>query len=143
MTQIVVDRVEGIRPAGASVAPVSRSAGARRNDHSVPRPLRRPARGSARTTKPALRPVSFCPSPALTARSTVPVRACVLPAPEPEVSLAPTGATPTWRLTDRGVAVVLVVGLMIMVAALTVVGLTAVKVTGEGNQATVSASMPR
>ena len=36
----------------------------------------------------------------------------------------------SWRLTDRGVAVVLVVGLMIMVAALTVVGLTAVQVTG-------------
>ena len=50
---------------------------------------------------------------------------------------------PNWRLTDRGVAVVLVVGLMIMVAALTVVGLTAMSVTGDGYQSMVSASLPR
>ena len=50
---------------------------------------------------------------------------------------------PTWQLTDRGVAVLLVAGLMIMVAALTVVGLTAITVTGEGYRATVSSSLPR
>ena len=71
-------------------------------------------------------------------------QACSLPSPQ--VSAAPVGtmsSAPTWQLTDRGVAVVLVVGLMIMVAALTVVGLTAVKVTGAGYQGSVSASMPR
>jgi hypothetical protein len=50
---------------------------------------------------------------------------------------------PTWRLTDRGIAVVLVIGLMIMVAALAVVGLTAARVTGEGYQPAVSAGLPR
>ncbi|HEY5783300.1 MAG TPA: hypothetical protein VIT65_00830 [Microlunatus sp.] len=62
--------------------------------------------------------------------------------PQPHVS-APTVCAPTWRLTDRGVAVLLVAGLMIMVAALTVVGLTAITVTGEGYRATVSSSLPR
>ena len=62
--------------------------------------------------------------------------------PQPQVAAA-TVSEPTWRLTDRGVAVLLVVGLMIMVAALTVVGLTAITVTGEGYRATVSASLPR
>ncbi|MDN5763075.1 MAG: hypothetical protein L0H41_12260 [Microlunatus sp.] len=51
-------------------------------------------------------------------------------------------STSGWRLTDRGLAVVLVTGLMIMMAALTVVGLTAVKVTGEGYRASVSATLP-
>ena len=61
---------------------------------------------------------------------------------QPQVSAA-TASAPIWRLTDRGVAVLLVSGLMIMVAALTVVGLTAVTVTGEGYRATVSSSLPR
>lgn len=64
--------------------------------------------------------------------------------PAPEGSLAPgPSVAPGWRLTERGIAVVLVAGLMIMVAALTVVALTATKVTGEGYRATVSASLPR
>ena len=49
----------------------------------------------------------------------------------------------SWRLTDRGVAVVIVTGLMIMVAALTVVGLTAMRVTSDGYQATASQTLPR
>ncbi len=40
-----------------------------------------------------------------------------------------------WRLTDRGVAVVLVVSAMIMAAAISVVGLTAMRVTGDGYRA--------
>jgi hypothetical protein len=38
------------------------------------------------------------------------------------------------RLTDRGIAVILVAGAMIVMAALVVVGLTAVRVTGEDAQ---------
>ncbi len=37
----------------------------------------------------------------------------------------------SWRLTERGIALVLVAGLLVVTAALTVVGLTAVRVTGE------------
>jgi hypothetical protein len=35
-----------------------------------------------------------------------------------------------WRLTDRGIAVAMVVAVMILTAALVVIGLTAVRVTG-------------
>lgn len=41
-------------------------------------------------------------------------------------------STPSqWRLTDRGIAVVLVAGLMVVVAAVTVVAATAIHVTGD------------
>lgn len=35
-----------------------------------------------------------------------------------------------WRLTDRGIAVVIVIAAMILTAALVVIGLTVVRVTG-------------
>lgn len=65
-----------------------------------------------------------------------------MPQPQPQIA-AVAVSEPTWQLTDRGVAVLLVAGLMIMVAALTVVSLTAITVTGEGYRATVSAGLPR
>lgn len=37
------------------------------------------------------------------------------------------------RLTDRGIAVILVAGTMIVLAALMMIGLTAVTVTGDGH----------
>lgn len=40
-----------------------------------------------------------------------------------------TTAPSKWRLTDRGIGVVMVVAVMILTAALAVIGLTAVKVT--------------
>jgi hypothetical protein len=47
-----------------------------------------------------------------------------------------------WRLTDRGIAVVLVLAVMITVAAVTVIGLTAWRVSGvdyaTGSAASVS-----
>jgi len=146
MTQIVLDRITDSRPQDAASAPVSRGAARRSLDRSTPRPVRqrRPARGSGRAAGPILRPVVACPPPS-TGRVVVRrARACSLPAAEASgAPVASMSSAPTWRLTERGVAVVLVVGLMIMVAALTVVGLTAAKVTGPGYQATVSASLPR
>jgi hypothetical protein len=62
-------------------------------------------------------------------------------APQPRFARAE--AAPTWQLTDRGVVVVVVTGLMIMVAALAVVGLTALRVTGDSYRPTVTASLPR
>ncbi|WP_375426410.1 hypothetical protein [uncultured Friedmanniella sp.] len=46
---------------------------------------------------------------------------------------APTrsSATTSWRLTERAIALILVTGLVVVTAALAVVGLTAVRVTGE------------
>jgi hypothetical protein len=37
-----------------------------------------------------------------------------------------------WRLTDRGIAVVMVIAVMILTAALVVIGLTALRVTDPG-----------
>ena len=56
------------------------------------------------------------------------VRACrVDPASRPSTS---------WRLTDRGIALILALAAVIVMAAVTVIGLTAWRVTGPGYQAT-------
>lgn len=141
MTQIVLDRESG----GAASAPAQASRIAvSRSTRPGTRPLRsrRPSFGSGRGAAPVLRPAAACPAPGLARGATAGARACALPVPEPD-SAGSRAAAVTWRLTDRGVATVLVAGLMIMVAALTVVGLTAFKVTGEGYRPTVSASLPR
>lgn len=153
MTQIMLDRVAGRESVAAGSAPVlprsalkSGSPGGRRADRPITRPLRtgRPARGSGRAAGPILRPVEACPAPALTRRAVARARGCQLPEPDAELGpAAVAGIAAGWRLTERGVAVVLVVGLMIMVAALTVVGLTAIRVTGPSYQPSVSASLPR
>jgi hypothetical protein len=44
---------------------------------------------------------------------------------------APTRAPSSWRLTDRAIALVVVTGLVVVTAALAVVGLTALRVTGD------------
>ena len=85
------------------------------------RPGRRDGRGSGPQTRPS-RPVQL---PRSLSRSHA--RSCVAAAPIPV-----TARATEWRLTDRGVAVVLVVALMIAVAALAVIGLTALRVTGDG-----------
>ena len=51
-----------------------------------------------------------------------------------------TPAPSEWRLTDRGIAVVMVVAVMILTAALAVIGLTAVRVTSADYSADVSKS---
>jgi len=53
-------------------------------------------------------------------------RGCSVSAPSPVVP-----RTSGWRLTDRGIALVLVTGLQIVTAALAVVTLTAIRVTGD------------
>jgi hypothetical protein len=82
--------------------------------------VRRPARpGSARG--PLARPARTVPAPRSYPGRRTDVRSC-------RVETARAGAE--WRLTDRGIAVVLVLALMITVAAVVVVGLTAWQVTG-------------
>ncbi len=145
MTQLLVDRIPVDEPVDNTPAgAVAERAARARIAPARPKPVRRvrpgrTGRGPGRTVGPALRPSSFWAAPA-TARRTGPAARSCTPTPPP---VAVAVSYPTWRLTDRGVAVVLVVGLMIMVAALTVVGLTAMSVTGDGYQATVSASLPR
>ena len=49
-------------------------------------------------------------------------------------------ATSDWRLTDRGIAVVMVIAAMILTAAIAVIGLTAVRVTGPAGDSGVQES---
>ena len=145
MTQLMVDRITVDEQAGSAArgARVSPKALGRVDARPLPsrrlRP-RRSGRGSGRAASPILRPTAFSPAPRTGRRPAPGARSCVMPQPQIE---APRATAPAWQLTDRGVAVLLVAGLMIMVAALTVVGLTAVTVTGEGYRATVSSSLPR
>jgi len=89
------------------------------------RPGRRTGRGTGPAARPARRPAA---SPVV--RTARPVsRSCAVTAPTVMPSRA--AAPSRWRLTERGIALVLVTGLLIVTAALAVVGLTAVRVTGE------------
>ena len=81
---------------------------------------RRRGLGSGRRNGPWARPTHAVPAPTLTKPERSTVRAC---------RLEGTAARLGWRLTDRGIAVIMVVGMMIVTAALSVVGLTAVRVT--------------
>jgi hypothetical protein len=94
-----------------TVTPVDRQA--------RPAVRRKPRFGSARgpVARPA-RPVAGA-GPRVVSRADV--RSC-------RVDTA--GSAAEWRLTERGIAVVLVLALMITVAAVTVIGLTAWQVTG-------------
>ncbi len=88
---------------------------------TVPSPVR-PGRRSGRSAAPTSRPGGAAQAPSLRQLRTR-SRSC-------EIVRARTEPT-TWRLTDRGIAAVLIVGAMIMVAALSVIGLTAARVTSE------------
>ena len=82
----------------------------------------RPGRRSGRGTGPQARPAR----PLAGGTRVLRPQACSDDAPA--VQAAPAAG---WRLTERGIALVLVAGLLVVTAALTVVGLTALRVTGE------------
>lgn len=108
-----------VRPTSVPTARVSTPA----------RTRRRP--GVGRGTGPQARP----PRPLGLATSVRPLtsraQSCAVEAP-PAVQPAPAAR---WRLTERGIALVLVAGLLIVTASLTVVGLTALRVTSDSYQA--------
>ncbi len=82
--------------------------------------VRRPVRQPASVRGPVARPVRRVPAPGVRSGGRAAVWSC-------QVDLAmPAGA---WRLTDRGIAVALVLALMIAMAAVAVIGLTAWQVT--------------
>lgn len=87
----------------------------------------RPVRRSGRGTGPAARPPRPLDTPVIRVPRGAGPRSCAVAAPEP----VHVGAATSWRLTDRAIALVVVTGLVIVTAALAVVGLTAVRVTGE------------
>ena len=111
-----------------STATIPRTPVTARVTPDVRRPLRS---GSVRG--PLARPARLLPAPGGDAGQRPRVRSCRIEA---------TGGTTEWRLTDRGIAVVLVLALMITMAATAVIGLTAWQVTG-ADYATWSAETVR
>jgi hypothetical protein len=117
MTAGTIETVRELAPASAPTAGRGPGAPARR--------LRspRPGRGRGRAGVPQLRPAVRLPAPALDRAQPARAAAC-------HQSAADAG----WRLTERGLALVLVTGMMIVAAALCVIGLTALRVTSDGYQ---------
>jgi hypothetical protein len=92
-----------------------------------PSPVGQPGRTPIRPSGPPARPDRSRPIPSDLLPDGA-VRACrVNPV---------TGVSASWRLTDRGIAVVLALAAMIILAAVTVIGLTAWRVTGPEYQPT-------
>ena len=96
-------------------------------------PRRRTVRGKRPARGPLARPASAA-SPyrgqaSVNLVNTVAWACRIAPVTRPSAS---------WRLTDRGIALVLVLAAMIALAAVTVIGLTAWQVTGPGYQTTVA-----
>jgi len=94
-----------------------------------PRHLR-PARQSGRGVGPTARPAHFVPPPRLAPPVRSRASACTVDT-DP-AALRWSASQNRTRLTERGIAVILVAGVMIVLAAVTVVSLTALRVTGEG-----------
>jgi len=86
----------------------------------------RPNRGTGRRTGPQARPGQAVEAPSLHRPAEARVQGCLAD--------AATSSPAAWQLTDRGIAVVLTVTVMIVFAALTVVGLTALRVTSPSYQ---------
>lgn len=94
----------------------------------------RPARPASRPrvqNTPAARSYRAVRSPSVGAVRPMTARR---PARSCQVVGASVTSQPTWRLTERGIALVLVLAVMVAVAAVVVVGLTAVRVTGPNFQ---------
>lgn len=92
----------------------------------------RPNRGSARSVQPITRPLAGVPAPEVRTRRLhdATTRSCGVARPYAG-AVAPARARSGWRLTDRGIAVVLVVGAVLLAAAVTVIAATAVTVTSD------------
>ena len=115
----VVERPRALRlvPAGPEVEPAAT-------------PTRTRPRRTGPGVGPAARPrqLRFAAPPAARAQG------CRVVPPVAVAAAAPASA-PSWRLTERGVAVVLAVAAALVVASVVVVGLTALRVTGDGYRA--------
>ncbi len=94
----------------------------------------RPGRGSARTPRPTTRSLAGVPAPAVRPGALAEelrigaARSCTVVASTSAATVGPR-ARAGWRLTDRGIAVVLVAGALLLAAAVTVITATAVTVT--------------
>ena len=97
-------------------------------------PAVRPARRRVPAQGPLARPERLAPtSPSRVGEAAI--RGCrVSPVRRPAAS---------WRLTDRGIALALVLTAILVLAAVTVIGLTAWRVTGPGYQAAAVSQISR
>lgn len=123
MSAVTVDLITAPRP---TVEPRRRGSAARPAAPTRRRP-RRPGPGVG----PVARPGAAVPAPSVAPVRLAPARAC-----RPEPDEAPqVAATRQWRLTERGLAVVMVAAAVLLSAAVAVVTLTAFQVTGDGYRA--------
>ena len=106
-----------------------------------PRPGRRD-RSRGPGVGPRARPAHPIDAPTLPARAALAARSCAASA-EAVGSDPLADTTARWRLTDRGIVMILVAGFMVVVAAVTVVGLTALRVTSGDAQPLTSTQMLR
>jgi hypothetical protein len=107
---------EGGRVMSAAVAERLRVGGATQIPGELTQPSRRPDPATGRGVRPRSRPPATL-GPFVNGRDLQEVRACTADA-------APL------RLTERGMAVIMVTALMLLVSAVVVIGLTVVRVTG-------------
>jgi hypothetical protein len=100
-------------------------------------PGRRPPTARGPVARPA-RPAPIPPQLLADFRMAGGSRGLVPPCSNPAVRACRVNvagsASASWRLTDRGIALILSLTAMIVVAAVTVIGLTAWRVTGPGYQ---------
>lgn len=95
----------------------------------------RPGWGTGRQTRPRSRPTGPVPAPRLSPAPPPGARGCQVELLAPPVApWVPTMPAATWRLTDRALALVLATTLAIAAAAVVVVSLTALRVTGDNYQ---------
>lgn len=101
-----------------------------RSGTGVRRRALRPGWGAGRGTRPESRPVGSVPAPQLSPGPPGGPIGCRVVTPAEPVIRLPVAAG-TYRLTERGIALVLATGLAIAAVALLVVSLTALRVTGD------------
>ena len=87
---------------------------------------RRPSRGAARQVRPSAQPRTAVPGPRVRVLEPAVARSCRISPVAPVRDL-----DYNWRLTRRGMTVIMVIGLAIAAAALTVIGATVARVTAD------------
>lgn len=90
----------------------------------------RPAQGAGRAVAPNVRARSGVAAPQLRPVGHTRVASCTVEAPQ-------------WRLTDRGLALIMIVGLALAVAAMVAITTTAITVTSPDYQPASSVTNPR
>ena len=113
---------------------------------SLDRPVRgrrlRPSRGSGRGGRPVTRSLTGSGAPTLqrSAATTAEVRGCQS---APVRRTVATAESAGWRLTNRGIAVVLITGAVLVAAAIMVITATALTVTSDDYRPSQSALVSR